>query len=318
MFERFTEQAIKSVMLANEEAQRLGHNFVGTEQILLGLVGQGTGVAAQVLDSMGVNLQNTRVEVEKIIGRGTGLVAAEIPFTPRAKQLLELALAEADRLSHSNIDTEHLLLSLIQIQEGVAARVLKSLGVDFAEVRTQVSIYQHYLQQQPAGERRVDRVDGNELPMTEHLTPRAIKVILLAQKESHLLGHNFIGTEHIFLGLISESSGRAAKVLQSMGVSLNKARSEVEKIMGRGTGVIPTEMPFTLRAKRAIELSRAKASQIGQKSLDPEHLLLGMIVERGSGAVRVSESLGIDLTKVYLQATQPQRHWLDWLGWWRS
>jgi ATP-dependent Clp protease ATP-binding subunit ClpA len=317
MFERFTEQAIKSVMLANEEAHRLGHNFVGTEQILLGLVGQGTGVAAQVLDSMGVNLQNTRVEVEKIIGRGTGLVAAEIPFTPRAKQLLERALGEADRLGHSNIDTDHLLLSLIQIQEGVAARVLKSLGVDFAEVRNQVSTYQHYLQQ-PADEHQVDRVDGNELPMTKHLTPRAIKVILLAQQESHLLGHNSIGTEHIFLGLISESSGRAAKVLQSMGVSLNKARSEVEKIMGRGTGVIPTEMPFTLRAKRALEISRAKASQIGQKSLDPEHLLLGMIIERGSGAVRVSESLGIDLTKVYLQATQPQRHWLDWLGFWRS
>jgi ATPases with chaperone activity, ATP-binding subunit len=87
MFERFTEKAIKVIMLAQEEARRLGHNFVGTEQILLGLIGEGTGVAAKVLKSMGVNLKDARVEVEKIIGRGSGFVAVEIPFTPRAKRV---------------------------------------------------------------------------------------------------------------------------------------------------------------------------------------------------------------------------------------
>ncbi|MED5321005.1 MAG: Clp protease N-terminal domain-containing protein, partial [Cyanobacteriota bacterium] len=95
MFERFTEKAIKVIMLAQEEARRLGHNFVGTEQILLGLIGEGTGVAAKVLKSMGVNLKDARVEVEKIIGRGSGFVAVEIPFTPRAKRVLELSLEEA-------------------------------------------------------------------------------------------------------------------------------------------------------------------------------------------------------------------------------
>ena len=90
MFERFTEKAIKVIMLAQEEARRLGHNFVGTEQILLGLIGEGTGIAAKVLKSMGVNLKDARSEVEKIIGRGSGFVAVEIPFTPRAKKVLEL------------------------------------------------------------------------------------------------------------------------------------------------------------------------------------------------------------------------------------
>ena len=90
MFERFTEKAIKVIMLAQEEARRLGHNFVGTEQILLGLIGEGTGVAAKVLKSLGVNLKDSRIEVEKIIGRGSGFVAVEIPFTPRAKRVLEL------------------------------------------------------------------------------------------------------------------------------------------------------------------------------------------------------------------------------------
>lgn len=100
MFERFTEKAIKVIMLAQEEARRLGHNFVGTEQILLGLIGEGTGIAAKVLKSMGINLKDARVEVEKIIGRGSGFVAVEIPFTPRAKRVLELSLEEARQLGN--------------------------------------------------------------------------------------------------------------------------------------------------------------------------------------------------------------------------
>jgi ATP-dependent Clp protease ATP-binding subunit ClpC len=138
MFERFTEKAIKVIMLAQEEARRLGHNFVGTEQILLGLIGEGTGIGAKVLKSMGVNLKDARMEVEKIIGRGSGFVAVEIPFTPRAKRVLELSLEEARQLGHNYIGTEHLLLGLIREGEGVAARVLENLALDLSKVRTQV------------------------------------------------------------------------------------------------------------------------------------------------------------------------------------
>jgi ATP-dependent Clp protease ATP-binding subunit ClpC len=138
MFERFTEKAIKVVMLAQEEARRLGHNFVGTEQLLLGMIGEGTGIAAKVLKSQGVNLKDARVEVEKIIGRGSGFVAVEIPFTPRAKRVLELSLEEARHLGHHYIGTEHLLLGLLREGEGVAARVLENLGADATKIRTQV------------------------------------------------------------------------------------------------------------------------------------------------------------------------------------
>jgi len=138
MFERFTEKAIKVIMLAQEEARRLGHNFVGTEQILLGLIGEGTGIGPKVLKAMGVNLKDARQEVEKIIGRGSGFVAVEIPFTPRAKRVLELSLEEARQLGHNYIGTEHLLLGLIREGEGVAARVLENLGVDLAKVRSQI------------------------------------------------------------------------------------------------------------------------------------------------------------------------------------
>nr|YP_008965643.1 ATP-dependent Clp protease ATP-binding subunit clpA homolog [Porphyridium purpureum]BAO23619.1 ATP-dependent Clp protease ATP-binding subunit clpA homolog [Porphyridium purpureum] len=138
MFERFTEKAIKVIMLAQEEARRLGHNFVGTEQLLLGLIGEGTGIAAQVLKMMNVTLKDARIEVEKIIGRGSGFVAVEIPFTPRAKRVLELSLEEARQLGHNYIGTEHLLLGLVKEGEGVAARVLENLAVNVYTVRAEV------------------------------------------------------------------------------------------------------------------------------------------------------------------------------------
>ena len=138
MFERFTEKAIKVIMLAQEEARRLGHNFVGTEQILLGLIGENTGIGPKVLKAMGVNIKDARVEVEKIIGRGSGFVAVEIPFTPRAKRVLELSLEEARQLGHNYIGTEHLLLGLIREGEGVAARVLENLSVDLSKVRSKI------------------------------------------------------------------------------------------------------------------------------------------------------------------------------------
>ena len=138
MFERFTEKAIKVIMLAQEEARRLGHNFVGTEQILLGLIGEGTGIGAKVLKSMGFTLKDARVEVEKMVGRGSGFVAVEIPFTPRAKMVLEGSLEEARQLGHNYIGTEHLLLGLVGQSEGIAACVFKKVRVDRSKVRSKI------------------------------------------------------------------------------------------------------------------------------------------------------------------------------------
>jgi hypothetical protein len=135
--ERFTEKAIKAIALAQEESRRLGHNFIGTEQILLGLIAEDTGIAAEVLKSMGIKLKDARIEVEKIIGRGSGFVAGEIPLTGGAERLLEQSLEEARKLGHNYIGTEHLLLSLCQAGEGYAPRLLENLGVDLTNVRTQ-------------------------------------------------------------------------------------------------------------------------------------------------------------------------------------
>ena len=114
MFEKFTEGAIKVIMLSQEEARRMGHNFVGTEQLLLGVIGQRHGIGARALKKLKVTLKKARKEIELYIGRGTGFVASEIPFTPRAKRVLELSLEEARQLGHNYIGTEHLLLGLIR------------------------------------------------------------------------------------------------------------------------------------------------------------------------------------------------------------
>ena len=138
MFEYFSDKAIKAVMLAQEEARRLGHNFVGTEQILVGLMSEGTSVAAKTLKAQGLSLREVQKEVEAIIGRGSGFLPVEIPFTPRAKRIFETAMKEARQMGNNYIGPEHILLGLLQDNEGVASKVLENLGVDRSQVRTEV------------------------------------------------------------------------------------------------------------------------------------------------------------------------------------
>src|SRR4051812_1673021 len=138
MFERFTDRARRVVVLAQEEARMLNHNYIGTEHILLGLIHEGEGVAAKALESLGIALEGVREQVEEIIGQGQQAPSGHIRFTPRAKKVLELSLREALQLGHNYIGTEHILLGLIREGEGVAAQVLVKLGAELNRVRQQV------------------------------------------------------------------------------------------------------------------------------------------------------------------------------------
>ncbi len=138
-FERFTQKALIAISIAQSESRRLGHRYIGTEQILLGLVGEGSGFAAQFLNSVGVNLENAQIEVEKIIGRGRGLTPLDIPFTSKAQKVLQLTVEESRQLGVNYIGTEHILLGLLKGREadrepGVAIKVLQNLGVDLADL----------------------------------------------------------------------------------------------------------------------------------------------------------------------------------------
>ena len=151
MFERFTDRARRVVVLAQEEARTLNHNYIGTEHILLGLTREGEGVAAKALELLGISQEAVRRQVEEIIGQGQQAPSGHIPFTPRAKKVLELSLREALQLGHNYIGTEHILLGLIREGEGVAAQVLVKLGADLNRVRLQVNqLLQGYQGKEPA------------------------------------------------------------------------------------------------------------------------------------------------------------------------
>ena len=136
MFEKFTEGAIKVIMLSQEEARRMGHNFVGTEQLLLGVIGQRQGLGGKALSSVGITLKKARKEVEDYIGRGTGFISSEIPFTPRAKRVLEMAVQEGKDIGQNYVGTEHILLALIAEEDGIAIRTIQKLDVDVLRLRS--------------------------------------------------------------------------------------------------------------------------------------------------------------------------------------
>jgi ATP-dependent Clp protease ATP-binding subunit ClpC len=138
MFERFTDRARRVIVLAQEETRMLNHSYIGTEHILLGLIHEGEGVAAKALETLGISLEDVRSQVEEIIGQGQQLPSGHIPFSPRAKRVLELSHRESLQLGHNYIGTEHILLGLIREGEGVAAQVLVKLGAELVRVRQQV------------------------------------------------------------------------------------------------------------------------------------------------------------------------------------
>jgi ATP-dependent Clp protease ATP-binding subunit ClpA len=138
MFERFTERARQVVVLAQDEARALDHNYIGTEHILLGLLREEEGLAARVLDTFDMTIEEVRAQVARIIGRGDEVVTGQIPFTPRAKKSLDLALREALALGHNSVGTEHILLGLARLDDGVAQRILSDFGLDAEKVRTEV------------------------------------------------------------------------------------------------------------------------------------------------------------------------------------
>jgi len=179
MFERFTDRARRAVAQAQEEARMLNHAYIGTEHILLGLIHEGEGVAAKALESLGISLDAVRQQVQEIIGRGEQAPPGHIPFTPRAKKVLELSLREAQQFGHNYIGTEHILLGLIREGDGVAAQVLVKLGANLNRVRQQVIQLLHgYQAKEPisAGTGRGSRLPDDVLAQVDDLDRRLAAV----------------------------------------------------------------------------------------------------------------------------------------------
>jgi ATP-dependent Clp protease ATP-binding subunit ClpA len=303
-FDKFTGRVRKVLSLAQEEAQRFQHNYIGTEHLLLGLVREGEGVATKVLISLGVDLNKVRDAVVAIVGRGDRIVLGEIVLTPRAKKVIELAVDEARRLNHHYIGTEHLLLGLVREGEGVAAQVLQSLGVNLEKVRT------HTIQvlSQSGAPPVVSRSRFAQTHFTQSemevgderfdtFTVQLSRVLSRAEEEAQHFQHNYIGTEHLMLALTLESKSVTAKVLNNLGVELNKIRSTVEFIISDKAHIIPGKVGLTLQVKKVIELAVDEARLLNHHYVGIEHLLLGLIREGEGIAAGVLESLGVTLEK---------------------
>ena len=296
VFERFTDQARQVLVLAQEEARRLNHGFIETEHLLLGLVRQGDGLAAQVLVARGVTLEAVRDEVERINPAGSTPPGSP-PFTSRAKKVLQLSLRESLQLGHNYIGTEHMLLGLLREGEGTGVRVLVSLGVDLSTIRQQVlaldSPVRPTTDQAPAVPSIV-RHTRDDLPrdLYDRFTDQARQVMVLAEDEAHLLHHAFIGTEHLLLGLIDQGDGLAATVLTSPGISVEAVREKVQETIGPAGSVPTGSPPLTPRAKKVLELSRGKPCNLARTTSAPNTSCSALCARARVSAYRCSSASG--------------------------
>jgi ATP-dependent Clp protease ATP-binding subunit ClpA len=303
-FEQFTERARKVLSLSQEEAQRFNHNYIGTEHLLLGLVREGDGVAAKVLDKLGVELEKARNAVEFIIGRGDRMVVGEVGLTPRAKKVIELAVDEARRLNHHYIGTEHILLGLVREGDGIAAGALESLGVNLEKVRR--ATIEVLSQGGPGSPSRAAEASYSSQPRARpdfgRFTERSRGIIKAAITEARERGQSEVGTGHMLLALTQADDDIAAQALQQSGVSLDAAQREVERTLGprMPADAQPATGATGLDAHtlRMIALAADEAQQMGDVYVGTEHLLLGLIREGAGLGAQVLLTLGANLNQL--------------------
>jgi ATP-dependent Clp protease ATP-binding subunit ClpC len=247
MFERFTDRARRVVVLAQEEARMLNHNYIGTEHILLGLIHEGEGVAAKALESLGISLEGVRQQVEEIIGQGQQAPSGHIPFTPRAKKVLELSLREALQLGHNYIGTEHILLGLIREGEGVAAQVLVKLGADLNRVRQQViQLLSGYQGKEPAA---AGATPGEAAPSTSLVLDQFGRNLTQAAREGKL--DPVIGREKEIervMQVLSRRTKNNPVLIGEPGVG------KTAVVEGLSQKIIKGEVPETLKDKQLYTL----------------------------------------------------------------
>jgi ATP-dependent Clp protease ATP-binding subunit ClpA len=311
MFERFTDRARRVVVLAQEEARQLQHNYIGTEHILLALIGEGDGVAFRILEPLGMTLDGTREEVKVMVGMGAAAPKGHIPFTPRAKKILELSLREALQLQHNYIGTEHILLGLIREGEGVGAQILKQHSADLATVRTEVvdllSTYQPEAARRTRWLRRASLSPGLEPAKpgksTElRTTPAADSSLTEAAR---LAGTKPVGSHHLLLAALGDADSAAAKALAALGVDLDQAKEALSSADVTGTSDEPPE-----EAGRRQMVIHVTDEKLTIEATDPVIVGVGRTALRAlgadtetSGTIRGDQPAAASLAKVW-QALQ--------------
>jgi hypothetical protein len=292
VFERFTERARQVVVLAQEEARTLSHNYIGTEHILLGLLREDQGIAAQALESLGVTVERVRAQVVRIVGAGEELTTGQIPFTPRAKKVLELALREALSLSHNYIGTEHILLGLIRENEGVAARILLDFDADSEKVRNAVigmlSTPGSSVQIVRGGERMIE---GGLDPVW--LDGLGLGLDQLAGEIRSKLGRDPDAGD-LLLALACAPEMLPAQALSELGVDLDALWGTIEHARAQATQA----------REQTSDARRRLAEEIHELRVAKEHAIEAQQFERAAG-LRDQER---QLTEEQAHADKPTQH----------
>ncbi len=274
MFERFTNRARHVVVLAQEEARRLQHNYIGTEHILLGLLAEQEGIAFHALERFGMTLDSTRDEVKAIIGIGKARPSGHIPFTPRAKKTLELALREALQLHHNFIGTEHVLLGVIREGEGVGAQILKQHSPDLSQIRMAVlDLTSTTPTEATRGRRWLRRWSGaaEESEPSQSAEMRTTPAADISLTEAaRLAGSQPVGSHHLLLAAIADPEAAAARALSALGVDLDRARAALRNADVAGTS---DEQPE--EAGRRQMLIKVTSEQVTIEATDPVIVRLG-------------------------------------------
>jgi ATP-dependent Clp protease ATP-binding subunit ClpA len=305
-FDRFNDRAKRVFALAQDEAIRLNHNYIGMEHLLLGLIREGEGVAARSLDSLGVDLSKARTTVEFLVGRGKGTTApSEITLHPRTKRVVELAIDEARKLGHSHVGTEHLVLGLVREGESEAAGVLQSLGVELEKVRHQVIAT---LGQQPQSDTGAAWVGGQGRPAYantrwapigpfDRLDTGAGQILARAYWEAGRSNSPHIGPEHLLLALIADDSAWMRCIWTELGVHLENLVALISAAP-RQESAKPAKLIPVADLSDAIDRASSFAAERHSALIRPEHLLLGIVAGPKGVVVDTLAAIGVTSERV--------------------
>ena len=281
-FDRFNDRAKRVLALAQDEAIRFNHNYMGVEHLLLGLIREGEGVAAKALDALGVELSKARTAVQFIIGRGDATTSpSEITLTPRLKKVIELAIDESRKLGHSHVGTEHLLLGVVREGGSVATGVLESLGLSLENVREKVIA--------TIGQTRSDQMRPQYGPFGRG-AQSGDDTTKIALDEAKALNHDWLGTEHILLAILKVANTRATRALATLSIDYDKAKAEIVKAVPARDSA-PKEITVTPRAQKVVGYAMGFGDASGM-GLSPESLLLGLVREGDGIAAQTLLTLG--------------------------
>jgi ATP-dependent Clp protease ATP-binding subunit ClpA len=302
--ERFTQRARRVLSLAQEAAERLEHRYIGTEHLLLGLMRADGGIAARVLRDLDVGPRRVEGLAKEAYKGGVREPDTPIELSSDTKKALELSVEEARRLQSETIGTEHLLLALVRVEDCAGVQLLSQLGISVEEIRDRT----HQMLQESQVQPEDPTYEGFELSSAflghsemERFTQRARRVLSLAQEEAERLLHNYIGTEHLLLGLIREDGGVAGRVLRDLGLEQRRVEVLVKRLTRASTRTSTAPLDLSPGTKKVLEMAVDEARRMGHHYIGTEHLLLGLVRQFEGVAIDVLKRLGISPEEIRRQ-----------------